>query len=329
MDELAKAYEILGVPSEISTPDLQKFYRELVKRWHPDQFSHDAEERQVADETLRSINAAYQRIMKARKEAANNPETETAEEPPSSDGGNFSEEEEPPKPSGNKAAILSFALLLVMLAAAIAWWPKKPAMATTSPSATSSATELSSKATPAEPPIPPPPAAPPPVIAHRICLMADNFVTEVWHNGKLVPDSQRHMVADRYGAVTEEVNLTLREGDWLVFNPVNYSLRWGGAVFFGAAGMTTNKTVAFESSTMDGRWTYLENMSQISQFISQRDMAGRPVNKINPSKMWSEGPHFMNEVMGTDWHGEPIWGQSRSTYIKFVARPIQTTAKKP
>lgn len=324
MDELAKAYETLGVNARISTPELQKHYRELVKRWHPDQFSHDAEEKRVADETLRDINAAYQRIMQARKvaeeqaafEGKPTPEPEPHSEPePAYEAASTGS-------SGYKVWGLALALIVVIAAAGIAWqqkWLGNDA----SPAPEASATPIAA---------PKPPEPPGPVIAHKICLATECFVAEIWHNGKLVPDSQRKTVADRFGACTEEVNLTLREGDWLVFNPVKNRFRWNDALFFGVAGMTTNKAVSFVSSAKDGRWTSMDNLEQVSQFIKERDFQGKPVQLIPQNRMWSEGPGFMNFVMSTNWTGEPIWGQgpARNTYIKFVAKPVppvQVTAR--
>lgn len=318
MDELAKAYETLGVPPGISTPDLQKFYRELVKRWHPDQFGHDAEEKQVAGETLRDINAAYQRIMQDRKATADaehsapsGTEAEAEPGPPP-----VSHPPAPPETSGMKTLVLGLALILAIGAAIIAW-RQKPATGTAG-----SSTQI---ATVAEQPASKhgvAPAPPGPVIAQKICLATESFVVDIWHNGKLVPDKQRKMVADRFGAATEEVSLTLREGDWLVFNPVKNRFRWNDSLFFGVAGMMTNKTVGFVSSAKDGRWTSMENMNQVSQFIKERDYAGQPVQLIEKNRMWSEGPGFMNFVMSTNWTGEPVWGKGHNTYIKFVAKPL-------
>jgi len=320
MDQLDKAYETLGVPPTISTTDLQKFYRELVKRWHPDQFGHDEEEKRVAGETLRDINAAYQHIMQERKGAAETEDAATSEPEPGPETANEPEYTDPtadgtsasPEASGNRAWVLALVLALAVVSAGVVWWQK---------SSPSRGTPTAASTEPQSPP-PQPPAEPGPVIAHKIGIAANDFVVDVWHNGKLVPDKQRNMVADRFGAATEEITLDLREGDWLVFNPVNNRLRWNGAKFFGVAGMTTNKTVAFVSTAKDGRWTYMEDKNRLTQFINERDYVGNPVFKIEKNQAWSEGPGYMNFVMNTNWTGEPVWGQSRNTYIKFVAKPL-------
>ena len=43
--------------------------------------------------------------------------------------------------------------------------------------------------------------------------------------------------------------------------------------------------------------------------------AARPIQ--NP---WSEGDNLMSQI-ADGWTGKPIWGRSRNTWIKFVARP--------
>src|SRR6185295_14120278 len=45
--------------------EVKSSYRELVKVWHPDRFSHDPKLREKADEKLKKVNDAYERICKA------------------------------------------------------------------------------------------------------------------------------------------------------------------------------------------------------------------------------------------------------------------------
>ena len=41
-------------------------YRDLVKVWHPDRFTHDAELQRKAQDRLREINLAYERLQEAQ-----------------------------------------------------------------------------------------------------------------------------------------------------------------------------------------------------------------------------------------------------------------------
>jgi COMPASS component SWD3 len=41
VDNIAKYYEILGLKTEASKEEIKQTYRDLVKVWHPDRFSHD------------------------------------------------------------------------------------------------------------------------------------------------------------------------------------------------------------------------------------------------------------------------------------------------
>jgi len=62
-------YLILGVPHDASTEDIRRRYRELVRDYHPDRHiaaGVPAEMIAIATGRLQKVNAAYDRIMKAR-----------------------------------------------------------------------------------------------------------------------------------------------------------------------------------------------------------------------------------------------------------------------
>lgn len=59
---LEKDYQLLGVSSNASTAEIKQAYRDLVEVWHPDRFSHNERLRKKAEEMLKLINAAYDRI---------------------------------------------------------------------------------------------------------------------------------------------------------------------------------------------------------------------------------------------------------------------------
>jgi len=58
-------YEVLGVKEDASDEEIKKAYRELVKKYHPDQY-RDNPLAKLAEEKLREINEAYDMIMKQR-----------------------------------------------------------------------------------------------------------------------------------------------------------------------------------------------------------------------------------------------------------------------
>jgi molecular chaperone DnaJ len=60
---LNNPYEVLGIREGASEDDIKKAYRELVKKYHPDQYQ-DNPLSKLAEEKLREINEAYDYLMK-------------------------------------------------------------------------------------------------------------------------------------------------------------------------------------------------------------------------------------------------------------------------
>lgn len=56
-------YEVLGVARGSSDDEIKKAYRALAKKYHPDNFT-DIDQRTRAEEKMKEINAAYERIQK-------------------------------------------------------------------------------------------------------------------------------------------------------------------------------------------------------------------------------------------------------------------------
>lgn len=56
-------YEILGIKEGASEEEIKRAYRELVKKYHPDQY-RDNPLAKLAEEKLREVNEAYEYLMK-------------------------------------------------------------------------------------------------------------------------------------------------------------------------------------------------------------------------------------------------------------------------
>ena len=66
-EELRKAYAALGLTAMAANAEIEKRYKGLVQRWHPDrQTIDDAALKEEATQRMQGINAAYTLIKKAR-----------------------------------------------------------------------------------------------------------------------------------------------------------------------------------------------------------------------------------------------------------------------
>lgn len=163
------------------------------------------------------------------------------------------------------------------------------------------------------------------VLANAVYVVADDFVVDVYHNGEKVPDSRRTLLEEIYGATVEKIEIEVREGDWVVFNVVNNRLRWGGCSYFAAAGMKANLGVGFVSEADSGRWVACDDPGSVAAFLAYPEGIAKPARRIEVK--WDQGDARMNGI--TDgWKGGAIWGDSRNTWIKFVA-PLPKDGAKP
>jgi molecular chaperone DnaJ len=59
-------YEVLGIKEGASEEEIKRAYRDLVRKYHPDQYK-DNPLSDLAEEKLKEINEAYDMLMKGRK----------------------------------------------------------------------------------------------------------------------------------------------------------------------------------------------------------------------------------------------------------------------
>lgn len=59
-------YSILGVSKKASDDEVRAAYRELARKYHPDNYTDDNPLKELAEEKMQEINAAYEEIQKIR-----------------------------------------------------------------------------------------------------------------------------------------------------------------------------------------------------------------------------------------------------------------------
>ena len=65
-------YEVLNVPNTATDDEIKKAYRELARKYHPDNY-HDNPLADLAQEKMKEINAAYEEIQRQRSGRASGP----------------------------------------------------------------------------------------------------------------------------------------------------------------------------------------------------------------------------------------------------------------
>ena len=61
-------YQVLGVPSTATDEEVKKAYRDLARKYHPDNY-HDNPLADLAEERMKEINEAYEAVQSQRKAA--------------------------------------------------------------------------------------------------------------------------------------------------------------------------------------------------------------------------------------------------------------------
>ena len=60
-------YQVIGVRINATWIEIKQAYRDLVEIWHPDRFTHNERLRQKAEEQLKEINSAYDRLKQVHE----------------------------------------------------------------------------------------------------------------------------------------------------------------------------------------------------------------------------------------------------------------------
>ena len=60
-------YKVLGVPSSATDEEVKNAYRSLARKYHPDNYGDDNPLKELANEKMQEINAAYDEIQRARQ----------------------------------------------------------------------------------------------------------------------------------------------------------------------------------------------------------------------------------------------------------------------
>ncbi len=155
-------------------------------------------------------------------------------------------------------------------------------------------------------------------IVARLFLVADDFVVDIWVNGKVLPDSQRKMLREIHGATGERVDTKLEKGDWIIFNVVNNRMRWGGCSYFGVHAVNGANETLF-SSLPNGKWYACDDPSKVKEFIARRD-AGLDSPATSPARAWGGAGGVWKGMLKREFPGKPVWGKRRNTWIKYVVR---------
>ncbi|HEX4647155.1 MAG TPA: J domain-containing protein [Verrucomicrobiae bacterium] len=295
-DEVQRCCQVLGLEAPASPQQLKNAYRDLVKVWHPDRFSHDERLRLIAQEKLKEINRAYEFLLGhafAEETPPPGPDEAAGEPPP------VPPEDTPVSTGRTSKWTLAFGAfaLVVVVATLFAFWRARAHHETDVHIAKPHG----------------------PVIANHVYTAADDFIVDIFHNGRRISDNERTMVAEMNGATAEKADIIVREGDWLVFNVVNNRLRWNAAYYFAAVGIGENGAVGFSSELQSGHWSFCDDPAEVTRFIAEPGyMATNHARAVE--RPWGRGDDIM-KGFNRDWQGQPLWGTNRNTWLKFVAVP--------
>jgi hypothetical protein len=165
--------------------------------------------------------------------------------------------------------------------------------------------------------------------ARHLITVANDYIVEVYKNGKRIPDAKRELLEERFGATAERITVDVRKGDWLVFQVVHNRIRWGGSKYFAVAGRVDDTQIGFVSDPASPQWGVCDDPVKSVEFIRNRD-AGMEVRAGAIANPWGEGDMYMKKFAGEGYAGKPLWGGAASTWIKFVVgEPVAVATNVP
>lgn len=80
MKKLKDPYEVLGVSRNATKEEIRDAYRDLIKRYHPDQFNNNPDMKALAEEKIKEINEAYKYLLDHFDDSRNAAESSKDEE---------------------------------------------------------------------------------------------------------------------------------------------------------------------------------------------------------------------------------------------------------
>ena len=72
-------YSVLGVSRDATDEQIKQAYRELVKKYHPDNYSEDNPLKDLATDKMQEVNEAYDEIQRIREDEKNGKKSYTGE----------------------------------------------------------------------------------------------------------------------------------------------------------------------------------------------------------------------------------------------------------
>ncbi len=148
-------------------------------------------------------------------------------------------------------------------------------------------------------------------------LAANDYVLSIYKNGELVPDSFRELISEPDEAAVEKVSVSLKQGDWLVFQVSHNRLAPDSSRHLAVAGRNKEGELVFVSDSDSGDWSSCDYPSLAAEFISNKAF-GRQAQVVAADDGWQEGKKLLEKYSELGFSGDSVWGTSSLSWIKYV-----------